>query len=101
MCRSCSNRCAAEEVNQQLELECPICNGTGCEQCDDGFFKVNECPNKFIADIIPTVSVIDFFHQGILPTTGGLLDQAAWIVEAARVLKHEDAIAKAEAINGG
>ena len=42
----------------------------------------------------PTIDLIDMFHGGMPPIIGGVLDQAAWFIDAAKWLKRDEAKAK-------
>ena len=42
------------------------------------------------------IELIDFFYNGLPPVTGGVLDQSAWFLAAAKRLKSEDTMAKAD-----
>jgi len=48
------------------------------------------CPNRISAEVHPTLDLIDFFHDGNMPVAGGVLDQSAWFLDAARFLKAEE-----------
>jgi len=80
-------------------MECPACDGVGCDQCDEGSVGVTECPNKYCRDIAPLVPLADMLDKGLLPIAGGLLDQAAWFIQAARLLERDEERIKAERNN--
>lgn len=42
------------------------------------------------------MGLIDLFEKGLPPVTGGVLDQAAWFIEASKVFANEEILAKAE-----
>jgi hypothetical protein len=44
----------------------------------------------YVRSIAGAIRAIDYFHEGMPPIAGGLLDQSASFVEAARILKNED-----------
>ena len=46
---------------------------------------------------IDVVGLCDLYERGLPPIAGGALDQAAWFLEAANRLKHEEQTLKAEA----
>lgn len=72
------------------EVQCPNCEGDGCTECDEGYFKFTECPSRFIgADLIADIQVVTASEQH-LPVAGGLLDQSAWWFELRQLLKSEE-----------
>jgi hypothetical protein len=83
---------------EPIEVKCPSCNGAGddCKHCDDGFFVVDGCPNRFCCDMDQTVHMAELFNRGMPPVAGGALDQSASFLEAERCIRIEDALAKAE-----
>lgn len=98
LCRSCTNSVCRDAGTPQepILIECPKCAGEGCEECDEGRVAIDGCPNQFCRDVGRTVPMIDLFHKGLPPVAGGVLDQAAWFLEAARYLDAEEAALKAE-----
>lgn len=99
ICRQCTNgKCNEDQVG--IEIECPSCNGLGCKACDDGRFTVGECPNKFCSDVANVAGLAELFYEGLPPVAGGVLDQSAWFVNAARFLRNEEMRTKAELNNG-
>ena len=73
-----------------MEIECPSCDGDGCNECQDGFFTVSECPAKFIgSELIQDIQVVSACEHH-LPVAGGLLDQSAWWFELRQLLKSEE-----------
>lgn len=96
LCRSCTaSKCM--DQGEDIEIECPACDGAGCEECSEaGHFVVDGCLNQYCRQIVPAVELIDLYHQGLPPIAGGSLDQAAWFIEAARWLKSEENRIKAE-----
>lgn len=97
VCKSCtvSNCC---EQYKQLEIECPECDGKGCGDdskkngCENGRFKIDQCPQSFIRDYVPAFRLVDLFEKGIAPVEGGAMAQTCWFLNAHRQLKHEDAV---------
>ena len=96
LCRNCTGGKCSEEL-ESIELECPGCRGLGCEHCSDGAFTIPECPSTYCQQIVPSIELFELWHQGIPPITGGSLDQSVWFVEAARVFKTEENLAKVAA----
>lgn len=46
------------------------------------------CPQAMCKGMGPVLEMIDLFHEGITPVSGGALDQSASFLEAARFLKN-------------
>ncbi|HUS38334.1 MAG TPA: hypothetical protein VMX74_02735 [Pirellulales bacterium] len=91
LCKSCSGKCR-EIVSPEFpaEVECPVCDGDGCEECNDGYFQFTECPSKFIGpELISDIQIVTASEQH-LPVVGGLLDQSAWWFELRQLLKSEE-----------
>ena len=99
LCKQCTSKSCNDlgTDNEPIEIECPACNGQGCDDCNDGSVKIVGCPNTYCRPMIPAINLIDLFGKGVLPVAGGALDQSAWFLEAASVMGHEDAAMKAEA----
>jgi hypothetical protein len=82
---------------EPIDIECPSCYGSGCDECSDsGQVRVEGCPQDECRSMIDTIELIDLFHNGLPPIAGGVVDQSAWFVAAARTLKQEEMRAKAE-----
>ena len=79
-----------------IEIECPTCSGAGCEECSDGIFNLEGCPNSYCSDMVTAIDLIDCYHKGMAPVGGGTLDQSAWFLRAARFLRSEESAIKAE-----
>ena len=72
------------------DIECPICNGEGCEHCEDGWFSVKQCPSEYIGrELISDLRIVGATDTH-LPVAGGLLDQSAWCFELRSLLKSEE-----------
>ena len=97
VCRGCSDRKCVDKgtETQPIQIECPSCNGGGCDGCDDGYVSIIGCPNEFCRDIVPAVNLADLFDKGLPPVAGGALDQAAWFINATRILNNDEATIKA------
>jgi hypothetical protein len=77
-------------------MQCPTCEGGGCEHCNDGRFEIPGCPNRYIGELVPAINMVDMFYKGLPPVAGGVLDQAAWFVSMAEMLTAEDGKQRAE-----
>ena len=91
MCKHCRgpNKCKGDSrVNElsPLAMECPGCNGFGCEYCqDDGDIKIESCPLEIIDEKTwEIMELAELFKKGLPPIAGGVLDQAKNFVSAAR-----------------
>lgn len=92
LCKSCSGKeCRSlSTAENRIEIECPACSGHGCDECDDGHFELDGCPNRFCSPVVSAIDLIDLFGKGLPPITGGALDQSASFVEAARFFESEE-----------
>lgn len=69
-----------------------MCGGDGkdCEHCEDGYFKITQCPSTFIGqDLISDIQIVSA-SETHLPVAGGLLDQSAWWFELRSLLRSEE-----------
>jgi hypothetical protein len=81
---------------QTAEIECPTCDGDGCDECDNGYFTLTECPSHFIGqEIIQDIRVITASEHH-LPVVGGLLDQSVWWFTLREILKREESVIQDE-----
>lgn len=81
---------------QPADVQCPECEGDGCEYCDEGFFKLTECPSRYIGnELISDIQIVSASEHH-LPVAGGLLDQSAWWFELRDRLKRDEMQIKAE-----
>lgn len=84
------------EDAEDIELECPLCNGKGCDHCDGGCFKLDGCPNSYARELFPAIRLADLFEKGLPPIAGGTLDQSVSFLEFARELEYQDGVVKAD-----
>tara|TARA_R100000951_G_scaffold50649_1_gene42725 strand:+ start:217 stop:471 length:255 start_codon:yes stop_codon:yes gene_type:complete len=75
-------------ATRKLQLECPACWGQGCSRCAGGYWHLEECPNKYVRDVLPEIEVIDWMLRGMPPVAGGSLDQTPWILKATKYFEH-------------
>jgi hypothetical protein len=60
-------------------IECPLCSGEGCDQCNDGMFELTQCATQYIDHhLVTAINLAAYADKGLLPTSGGMLDQSAW-----------------------
>ena len=92
LCRSCTRgKCRNISTDQEpIGIECPDCEGEGCEHCTDGEFRIEGCPNSFCSSIVTTLDVIDMWSKGMPPIDGGVLDQSASFVRAVHWFEAEE-----------
>jgi hypothetical protein len=98
LCKRCSDK-GCKDLGTELEpieIECPICQGVGCDQCNQGQWKLSGCPNQFCKPVVDLVGLCDLYERGLPPVQGGSLDQAAWFLDAAARLKHEENLLRIE-----
>ena len=92
LCRHCSSKECKD--NKDIEIECPICNGKGCEGCEGGCFTIDGCPNQFVRSLLAPIRLADLFAKGLPPIAGGTLEQSASFLDFARWLEYEDELVK-------
>jgi len=77
------------------------CGGAGCDDCQDGRWKLTECPVVYIGSamvrrIADALKLVRFARHGLLPVGGGVLNQTIWFRDFCDFAwRHQDAI-KAE-----
>jgi hypothetical protein len=98
LCLHCSDKECKDKGNdaEPIEIECVVCNGTGCDECTEGVYRVEGCPNQYCSGLTQFVELVDLFDEGLPPVAGGALDQSASFIEASRRFKSEEQRAKAE-----
>jgi hypothetical protein len=99
LCRNCTNKeCVdAGTDSEPIEIDCPSCDGKGCDECVMGFVRIVGCPNQYCREMVPLIELADLFAKGIPPVSGGALDQSAWFLSASKVLANEENSIKAKA----
>jgi hypothetical protein len=76
--------------DQPAEIQCPVCEGDGCNHCSGGWYEITECPSKYIGtELIDDIRIVTASEQH-LPVAGGLLDQSAWWFELRQSLQAEE-----------
>lgn len=91
LCKSCVGRCREIiTAEMPLEIECPMCGGDGCSECEDGQYTVDQCPSRYIgSELIGDIEIV-IASKDHLPVAGGLLDQSAWWFELRQRLQAEE-----------
>ncbi len=84
-------------------IACPTCDEQGCAECNQqGFFCISDCPKNHIdLEFYHITKLADWLQSGLPPVAGGALNQAAWFMDFAKLLKSEITIAENEYIRGG
>lgn len=92
LCRSCSGtKCRNESTpDDPIDIECPSCFGHGCDKCNEGFTRIDGCPNRYCSQVGTALDIIDMINKGHLPVAGGTLDQAASIINATHWFNAEE-----------
>lgn len=91
LCKSCVGRCReVVREDQPIEIECPVCDGDGCEHCEDGTFRVTQCPSRYIGRSLISDIHVAMSSDYLLPISGGILDQSAWWFELRETVKREE-----------
>jgi hypothetical protein len=98
LCRHCTDKkCKDEGTDQEpIEIECPSCDGEGCDQCKQGSIEVKGCPNAYCSSVVQATVLADLFDKGLPPIQGGVLDQSLSFIEATRFLRGDEAQIRAE-----
>lgn len=76
-----------------------MCQGHGCDGCDDGYVRIQGCPTRFCSSIAEVVDLIDMANKGHMPVSGGVLDQSAGFVEAVQQFNNEMARVRNEQLS--
>jgi len=64
---------------EPLLIDCPNCEGLGCDLCDDGDFELTSCPKLAIdRELQECLPYAELYKQGIPPVAGGSTDQTQW-----------------------
>lgn len=61
-----------------LRIECPDCEGVGCEKCgNDGHFYISDCPKKEIdRNTLDLIRFSELAKANNWPCSGGMLSQS-------------------------
>lgn len=77
-----------------MMLDCVVCNGKGCKECDNhGKYYITTCPLLMVdRDTWDTVEMIRMYiKHGLPPVAGGQLDQAKQFMDAVQFVSSEEA----------
>ena len=91
LCKSCVGKCNKIVTPEQpAEIQCPVCEGEGCDECSGGYYTIEECPSRYIgSELIDDIRIVSASEHH-LPVAGGLLDQSAWWFELRERLRAEE-----------
>lgn len=81
-CRACGDQCV-ESISESnpVKIECPICDGTKCAECTDGFFDLICCARHYADnELVEAINMTALVDKGFWPVAGGILDQANYFV---------------------
>ena len=67
-------------------IQCTECAGLGCMHCQGGDYDLTTCPDKYCGSMLELSYYVGMTEHGLLPESGGLLDQTNWFIEANRYL---------------
>jgi hypothetical protein len=94
LCKRCRGGDCLDKIceNDPFGCECPQCDGVGCDECEEGFFYLRECGRKYTREMITAVNLATYAEdKGILPTSGGMLDQSSWFISLWSAMSNEQA----------
>jgi hypothetical protein len=96
LCRNCTAKTCHDvgTESEPIDLQCPACDGEGCEECNEGWFKLDGCPNRYCRTVVPAIELIDLFEKGLPPVSGGVLNQSASFLNAAKYFDQQNQLAK-------
>lgn len=64
-----------------------MCCGTGCDQCGEGYWQLEECPRRYLgSQWIEAAKLVRHAKAGHWPVPGGLLAQSSWFVRLVEAL---------------
>ena len=73
-----------------VRIECPSCEGRGCDECDEGEITIEGCPQQYVSDISEAMNMSSMCRdQKAWPVAGGLLDQSGWFLNFHTELRYE------------
>ena len=87
-----------------VSVQCVACeesgnvNGSVCLECGGrGFISLNECPREFVGqELTEAINIASLCVNGVLPVSGGVMDQSAWFISVWQQLQSEQAKIDAE-----
>ena len=98
VCNKCSgDKCYDRpDGHSPLEIECPVCDGKGCDACKRGWIIIDDCPKERVThETMECMGAARWFEKGLPPVAGGVLDQCKAFTSAADFIWREQAAIKA------
>ena len=94
LCKTCTaTKC--QEIEEDIQIQCPDCEGAGCDNCQGGFFQLQGCPQSFVRPLVAAIRISDMFTKSQLPpVAGGSLDQSASFLNFVEQLAAEEMLVK-------
>jgi len=93
ICKHCEgyDRCGVKE--RTWSIPCIVCDDAGCQACGQrGEELFNTCPLDMVtADVWEAIDLAILMEKGLTPLAGGVLDQTANFLVAARTIYSEKA----------
>lgn len=99
ICAACTpGNCVERNPAYPFEIECPLCDATGCDHCNgSGRFDVEGCPKRYLTTAdVNAIRLAEFAEKGMLPATGTIADQEYHFVELCEAWWYERNNANAE-----
>ncbi len=84
--------CNRDANAERLVVQCPQCEGSGCDQCHRGGIDIGRCPREYVGSkIARAVNIASQCGNGTWPIEGGLLRQSAWFMDLKNRLDSDEA----------
>lgn len=81
-----------------MREDCPYCGDRegGCEICEDGKIVLRTCPHLAVRrETWRCIEAAELLGRGLPPEAGGMLDQNAAFLAAARIIRQQQRIWRA------
>lgn len=100
LCRTCKRgKCTdAPTPLSGYDINCPTCEGLGCEHCDKrGTVSIEACPQSLLDhETWELLHYAELYKKGLPPVSGGALDQGAKFSYCATHIWHEQSRLRAD-----
>ena len=98
LCKGCGSICR-DDVEEKA-MACPFCEQSGCDKCNHtGQVEIPGCPNQYVGpQLTQAITFATHASNGLLPVSGGLLDQAAWFIDMWTTLENDQNRIQADAM---